>query len=317
MSTGILDLPRLITGGSAPEGPAPSLSLAQATRARLAELTQTHGVDAATTALFQALANDGDQRAFLAELETLAASPARPRFPRDVRLVVVPGAFYREFPRYGSGGEAFLEAALDAGMIAERVPLESLGRLENAVQRIEAFFAESRGATRDVIVTVSMGGLAFRRAVERSPQLFTGTLGWINVAGLLSGSAAADHILASPWQRSLLKSYLRWKGGAAQIVEDLRWQPDVAAFQVPAGMPVVSCVGLPLTKHVAQRRTLAARHRALAAHGPNDGATLLADTIVRPGLVLPLWGADHYFQTFDRVASAVERLLRYASHRWT
>ncbi len=316
MRTGILDLPRLITGGTAPEGSAPILTLAQATRPRLAELTRAHGVDAATTALFRALANDGDQRAFLAELEALAAQKARPRFPRDVRLVVVPGAFYREFPRYGSGGEAFLEAALGSGLMAERVPLASLGRLENAVERIEAFFAESRGKTRDVIVTVSMGGLAFRRAVERRPQLFTGALGWINVAGLLAGSAAADHILASPWRRTLLRSYLRWRGGAAQIIEDLCWQPEAGPFRVPAGLPVVSCVGLPLARHVASRRNLAARHRALAAHGPNDGATLLADTIVRPGLVLPLWGADHYFQTFDRVASAVDQLLRYAAHRW-
>ena len=60
------------------------------------------------------------------------------------------------------------------------------------------------------------------------------------------------------------------------------------------GLLVINVVGFPLTFHL--NGTTRARHKQLAACGPNDGSTLLRDAIVEPGLVYPVWGADHYFR---------------------
>ncbi|HEX8967652.1 MAG TPA: hypothetical protein VF937_07225, partial [Chloroflexota bacterium] len=73
----------------------------------------------------------------------------------------------------------------------------------------------------------------------------------------------------------------------------------------PPGLLVISVVGFPLRAHLAG--TPRRRHAELARlGGPNDGATLLRDAMLEPGLVYPVWGADHYF----RVPFASEVMYR-------
>src|SRR5690606_34890140 len=55
-------------------------------------------------------------------------------------------------------------------------------------------------------------------------------------------------------------------------------------------------VGFPLRRH-ATNRLARANFARLEPFGPNDGAgILLADACRWPGLLYPLWGADHYLR---------------------
>ena len=50
------------------------------------------------------------------------------------------------------------------------------------------------------------------------------------------------------------------------------------------------------------------RYLRLGRLGPNDGFVLLAELLVLPGLVHPVWGADHLFRT-PQVSPLLYRLL--------
>ena len=80
----------------------------------------------------------------------------------------------------------------------------------------------------------------------------------------------------------------------------------------PEGLLVVSVVGTPLVSHLSG--TTAARHARLAPEGPNDGSTLLRDAVVEPGLVYPVWGADHYLRV-PGSAALLYRLFRWLHAR--
>ena len=45
--------------------------------------------------------------------------------------------------------------------------------------------------------------------------------------------------------------------------------------------------------------------------GPNDSVTILADICQAPGLVLPIWGSDHYLDSGWEPRSLVGALLQY------
>jgi hypothetical protein len=292
----------------------PAYDLAHLDHPTLKRLTVEYGVDGASTVLFDALLSDPENATFLRALEDAGSRDgARPAFPEGTRLVVVPGGFYKERPDMGSGGEAFLELAKEWALPAEQVPLASLGGVAANTRRVRDFFA-ARSPGRDVVVTISKGGYEFSRAIAASPHHFTTVRAWINVAGLLRGSLVANHILSSPWRRFLLSTYLRLKGGDRKALTELVWQ-GAATRRPPPGVKVISCVGVPLTSHT--RGTIQRRHAAVAAEGPNDGASLVLDTLVRPGHVLPLWGADHYFRTFSRVERLVRAILAFvAAEGW-
>ena len=49
----------------------------------------------------------------------------------------------------------------------------------------------------------------------------------------------------------------------------------------------------------------------MAPLGPNDGTALLREQMVLPGLVYPVWGADHFMRV-TRMDTFMRRLLMHA-----
>jgi len=81
-------------------------------------------------------------------------------------------------------------------------------------------------------------------------------------------------------------------------------------------MLAIHLVGFPLCRHATNR--LARRnHARLEPHGPNDGAgILLADAVGWPGLLYPVWSADHYLRpTALDIGRITTALLRYAAQQ--
>src|SRR5439155_19556036 len=60
-------------------------------------------------------------------------------------------------------------------------------------------------------------------------------------------------------------------------------------------MQMVSVVGFPLREHMSNGVARRCHHRLMPL-GPNDGGLVLADVCAQPGLLYPLWGADHYLR---------------------
>lgn len=300
------------TAGAAPGPTAEDLAL----RAR------AHGIDAATTWYCQHLRDR--HRAFIEAVDGRLPRAAR----RLERIFLVPGALYREQPRFGSDGRLVRAAAARLGIECRLIPVASLGSVTaNAACVAEALAgAEERSV---VLVSLSKGGSDTRIALERHPALVGRIRAWINVCGLIRGTPISDSLLGTRWwQRGLLRGYLACTRAHPEFVRELSSAPGTLlgnAPDLPKGLPVISVVGMPLTSHLAPNARV--RHGRMAHLGPNDGSTLLHHAIVHTpstgtadavqargewggggGAVYPVWGADHFMRT-PEVPDLLQRLL--------
>jgi hypothetical protein len=179
---------------------------------------------------------------------------------------------------------------------------------ENARVIREALAKEADGSV--ILASLSKGGADVRVALEQDPALTRKVRAWINVCGLVHGTPLVDEMLDGPWWRRLaIRAFLaRWRADF-RLIRELRHGPGAplsARATAPAGVYVVNVVACPLSTHTAGATTK--RHRKLGAVGPNDGSTLLHDTVVDGGVIYPVWGADHYFRTPDAPA-LIRRIL--------
>lgn len=247
-------------------------------------------IDFATAALHAELRARNAR--FIARVESAASAP------RTVagRVLVVPAAFHRQFPRFGGDGRVVREVAERAGLEVDTLPLSGTGTVnENA-----ALLSERLDGSRDrvILVSLSMGGADVRVALESTPALAARVHAWINVSGLLHGSPLLDDLLDARFPSSLLVAgALRAMGGSRRMLPALSAKPGAplsARFLTPPGLLAVNVVGLPLREHLSGNP--AARHARLAPLGPNDGSTLVQGALAAPGLTYPVWGADHYMR---------------------
>jgi hypothetical protein len=72
---------------------------------------------------------------------------------------------------------------------------------------------------------------------------------------------------------------------------------------------MITLVGFPLRQHLTSN-VLRRACRRIAPLGPSDGLVLLADACALPGLVYPVWGADHNL----RPAWDIRRLVTALAH---
>jgi hypothetical protein len=195
-------------------------------------------------------------------------------------------------------------------MRSELLPVASTGTARENGQRIAERLAACRDDEPVVLVSLSKGAADLRIALERLGRRPAGARVWLQICGLPRGSAYADIALESHVTRAMMGAYLSWHGAGLDVVEELRASrgPLARPFEAPDGLYVINILGFPRQHDMrwAARR----RSRALAPFGPNDGATLLRDAIVTPGVVYPVRGADHYF----RVAGAELLLTRLFCH---
>ncbi|MDQ5851344.1 MAG: hypothetical protein M3380_04590, partial [Chloroflexota bacterium] len=142
------------------------------------------------------------------------------------------------------------------------------------------------------------GGSDVRIALEGSSPALDNVRVWVQICGLVRGTPLVDLYLNGSWpRRALTRGYLLAAGASLDLLRELshaRGALLASPARLPPGLLVINVVGFPLTSHLSG--TTRARHRQLAARGPNDGSTLLRDAIIKPGLVYPMWGADHYFR---------------------
>ncbi|HEV3458903.1 MAG TPA: hypothetical protein VHG32_20320, partial [Thermoanaerobaculia bacterium] len=81
-------------------------------------------------------------------------------------------------------------------------------------------------------------------------------------------------------------------------------------LRLPAHLTLVNVVGFPLREHFEHAFSRRC-HRRLAPLGPNDGSLVLADVCALPGLLYPVWGADHYLQPKTDVRRLIGAILQY------
>jgi hypothetical protein len=272
----------------------PELTLSQLSIPALGELSRAEGLDFATALLHDRLLQTPAQAEFNAQLEAL-----NPDAARQVDLIgIVPGAFYRRHKHTGADGKRIIEIARQIGTPTELIPVKSFGSLTNNA-RIILEWLESRRSRRVLLVSLSKGSTDVKQALKLPDATapFRNVRAWVNFSGIVQGTPLVGWLKARPFRHFGFRLLLRLQGHGPSTIDELAWGEDAPLTSwpsLPAGMRLVHVYGFPMKRHLRHQWASRAYER-LATLGPNDGGGVLLGDLNRiPGIVCPIWGADHY-----------------------
>ena len=276
----------------------------------LAALTRAGGLDFATAVLYESLVCAPGNAAFAGAVRATGAAA-----PLDADLLaVVPGAFHREQRHTGADGARVVAIARQAGCATAVVPTASFGGLAQNAAVLLAWLARRR-EQRIVLLSLSKGGAEVKTALASplAAGAFANVGAWVSLGGMVRGTPLIRWLRRRPHRWWVVRGWLWWKGHGARALYDLRHQPAGSGAgewpPLPPHLRVVHVYGFPLRGHLAH--PWAARGYArLAPLGPNDGGgILLADLLGLPGVVCPVWGADHYLAPHWEIAPRLRRII--------
>jgi hypothetical protein len=304
---------RLLDRAAHRTGCGPKVPLAGAV---LTELVKREGIDFATAVLYERLMRSTQLVPFLEKVQNLPPVEAA---PSTVLVAIVPGAFHVEFPHTGADGRLVRDEAEQFGWDTELVPFPSLGSLAGNAQILTDWLLD-RQERSIVLVSLSKGGADVKTALSRPEAdcAFRHVKAWVNLSGLLNGTPLVNWIFASRFRTAWFRFLFWMRGYDFGVVPELAYGPGTplgGELSAPPHMRVIHVVGFPLKRHLSNR--LARRCFRRVRHlGPNDGAGILLSDVCRlPGLVYPVWGADHYLRPAGTDARLVaRRILHYVAH---
>ncbi len=257
----------------------------------LVELARGEGLDFATALLHDRILRVPANAAFLHSAHEMR----RPEnFCADL-IGIVPGAFHREPWNTGAAGARVLAIACELGCVAEVIPTGSFGTLNENARVILDWLAAHRGKNV-ALISLSKGGTEVKRALSlpEAASAFATTFAWVSFSGIVHGTPLIDWLRRHPLRWWSVRMWLWWHGHSARALDDLRYDATLAWPALPAHLRSVRVCGFPIRRHLAHPWATRG-YRRLAPLGPNDGGgILLGDCPKLPGIVCPIWGADHY-----------------------
>ena len=278
----------------------------QLTTSILQELFKKQGIHLATMVLNMWL-KEYKHKAFYQELAGMPVTPDLTPVP--VKLLIVPGMFYKEYPELGGNGHFIRDIARRCGFDADIVETRSIGSIEGNIKQVQQAIIENSDQPL-WLVSMSKGSAEVALALmELTEKQYAAVQGWVSLCGVLKGSPVADKRLRSPLRRTLFKGYAALTGLDYRGFDDLRsLHPWWSRLSLPENIEMVHLQPVPLPGYV--HASLIKRYLELSLYGPNDGTLYLEDLIDYPGHVYPLWGVDHLFRDRD-VIPLIYKLCHY------
>jgi hypothetical protein len=290
-------------------------TLSDLTEETLRRIAICQGMDFATAVLFDRLVRSPRHGPFISRIanrpETCLIAPGR----RPPTVAIVPGAFYREDPTSGADGRQVLESVARLGCPTASIPLMSFGSLPENAALIGAWLQSRPDHENFVLVSLSKAGAEMKLALAAAgaAKTFRRVQAWISLSGIYHGTPLMTWLFSQWWRLPLIRLFFWHRGYHFGALGQLERGPGkLLDFELrpPEHLRIIHVVGFPLERHLST--PLARRgYRRLTPLGPNDGGPiLLADVGRFPGLVYPVWGADHYLRpAYDN--GLVSRLLQF------
>jgi hypothetical protein len=291
------------------------------TRSILARVAAQRGMDFATALLYQRLRRSDQHGPFIRRVDELMSQPPADR-PIDVLVAVAPGVFYRELPRTGADGWLLRQRVAAHGCRTALIPTNSKGAVRENGRLICNWLAK-HPHEKILLASLSKGAADVKAALTEpdAPAAFRPVVAWLNLSGMPDGSPLANWLFRRKLATLFYKAGFWWKGLDFSVMKQLAWGPgSVLDFPlvVPPQVQVINVVGFPLQRHFTTT-VLRRFHWRIASLGPNDGFVLLADVCALPGLVYPVWGADHNLRPawdMRRLVAALANYLAETLNLW-
>lgn len=283
-------------------------SLRELNAESLQAISAEQGLDFATALLYDRVNKSLAEQTGLQAEELLRESPDCNFGSSKPRIAVIPGAFH-ELRKFNTAGRAILDHARALGLPTATIPIQSFGSLRDNAAIVVEWLREC-DERPIILVSLSKGGADLKQALLESAgdPVWNKVQGWLNLSGLCEGTPLADW-LTECWYRSLLvRPLFAWRGYEFQNFQELKFglgKPLHAELQLPEHLTAIHVLGFPRQRHLSSN--MARRgHRRLSAFGPNDGSGIVLETAVRrSGLILPIWGVDHFLQHEQLSAAAI------------
>jgi hypothetical protein len=269
------------------------------------EVNDRLGTDLATSVLYVHFVSKLEKTGRVAIVNQADPADARP-----LLVAIAPGAFYKEHPEIGADGQDLIELSRQRSWECESIAAESLGTLDQNAAVINEYLERKTRSHRVILVSLSKGTSDARVARSQRPELFDELQGWVSVSGVVHGTKMANWLLDRWYLRLTLKMMLWYRQADKQAVSDLRHgadQPLDRPFS-ETQFALIHVAAFPLRRYLSCWR---ARlwHRRFRRHGPTDSVVMLEDLLRLPGIVIPVWAADHYMQSPWQVTDAVDRIV--------
>jgi hypothetical protein len=278
------------------------------------EIATREGIDSATTQLFQSVVESPQHGPFIHRVDEICQRTAPRRWQAEAPVIIVPGAFYRENPRSGADGRILRQQAERLGCPTGIIPIASRGSLKQNARIICDWLLQQQEKPV-ILASLSKGGADVKMALAEpdAAVAFKNVAAWVNLCGILNGTPMAEWLLSRNPAALLNRLYYTLRGQSLGFLRDLGYGPGRPLdfeLQLPQHVCMVTVAGFPLREHLTT--ALARRcHRRLTDLGPNDGSLILSDVCALPGLLYPIWGADHYLRPQTDVNKLVLSILQY------
>ncbi len=274
----------------------------------LQKINAENGLDQATAILYEYLSKK--HHAFISAIDS--QQPRVSSLIKPLKLIIVPGMFYKEYPEMGGDGLFIKEIAKKFGIKCELVNLHSRGSVsQNKIVLKEKLLKENHENVW--IISFSKGSTEVRLCLEelKEERVPNNIKGWISIAGLLKGTFLGDEKLQSFFTKTIWYATSKILGINHYLSKEMSLSNPLLKkhMALPSDLEIIHIIGVPLASHLQQSLTIK-RYPRLAKFGPNDGIINLGDFLELPGNVYPLWGTDHFFRSHN-ISALIYKMLNY------
>lgn len=265
-------------------------------RAEIETLARERGVSFANKVLHAALLESSLHGPFIRHIQALQPQPIeRPLARKPTEVVFVPSVLWGARQDWGGHAEWMRRTARELGFMTDVVETDHRESISGNARRLGDYLTES-ASERIIFVTHGRGAAEFRMLLQRrGPQAseLRKVRGWLNIAGASAGSRLIDLLLARRLNQLEARFDFWLHGRKPSALQELSarfpfWKERLAIHEK---MLVVNVVGLPSQRHIPPH--LERNFDLLSPFGPNDGGVLVADAMIRPGLIFPVLGMSH------------------------
>jgi hypothetical protein len=291
---------------------------------QLQAIATQHGIDVATAFACRAIANHETHRDFIDEVNQGIRNASSVMPTSDCAVALVPNLGFCIDPKSQLVGDQIAKAARRRGLEFAQIDTDPTRDLAtNGAKVCQALLAMP--FERIIMMSLSKGSADLKMALERADaeQAFARVPAWVNVCGLLDGSPVVNRFLEN--ETAAEEIVLQWfhRRDPDQVRKILKAcrecgrelkSPLSRELDLPRHLQMFNIVAFPTSDTLSYEHTRIF-HALMADDGPNDGFGLIADQISTPGVIYPVWGADHYLDRFLDVEALLSSLFAIVVER--